>query len=110
MGGKGQVRQLVRVERALDDEGRDGEVARWLAPRVAWQRRLLELSRSAEKALQPAGSLQVAAAGPSGASITPMHRRSASGGRNRSSVTGAFERVARALGLGHPAGDEERAA
>jgi hypothetical protein len=31
-----------------EEGGRELELARWLAPRVAWQRRLLELSRSNE--------------------------------------------------------------
>jgi hypothetical protein len=33
-----------------EEGGRELELARWLAPRVAWQRRLLELSRSNEVA------------------------------------------------------------
>jgi hypothetical protein len=33
---------------AFDEAGRELELVRWLAPRVAWQRRLLELSRYSE--------------------------------------------------------------
>jgi hypothetical protein len=115
MARKGQMRELKQVDWSVEgqtgEQDQDSQVAAWLAPRVAWQRRLLELSRSAERDLQPTNSLQPAVTGPSaGASITPLDRQSSASGHSRSGVTAAFERVVRVLGLSHPAHQEKQAA
>jgi hypothetical protein len=51
-----------------DEGGPDLELAKWLAPRVAWQRRLLELSRTAEAAISSAECVEPETA-------TPVHVR-----------------------------------
>jgi hypothetical protein len=110
MPGLRRVEQQEQVGPPAGDQDADRQLAAWLLPRIAWQRRLLELSRSAERALQPANSLAPAMTGTSGASITPLDRRRSSFGHSRSGVTAAFERVVRVLGLSHPAPHEKQAA
>jgi hypothetical protein len=111
MPGLRRFEEQEQVGPSAEDQGADRQLAAWLLPRIAWQRRLLELSRTAERALQPANSLQPAVTGPpAGASITPLDHRRSSSGHSRSGVTAAFERVVRVLGLSHPEHHDKQAA